>query len=135
MAASNFKNLNKIFNWTATYRADSTLSTPYAKWVSYDKNRLASKSNTANYAQNKTKNVAMFVSNCFTSNNRLEYAKELSKFIQVDIFGDCGNIKCPKSDSKSCLEMLRSEYKFYLAFENSNCRDYITEKFYTNAIG
>ena len=30
--------------------------------------------------------------------------------------------------------MLQQSYRFYLAFENSNCNDYITEKFWYNAI-
>lgn len=36
-----------------------------------------------NYAQNKTKKVAWFVSNCGARNGRLNYAHELQKFIQV----------------------------------------------------
>lgn len=31
--------------------------------------------------------------------------------------------------------MINKNYKFYLSFENSNCRQYITEKFYRNALG
>ena len=30
--------------------------------------------------------------------------------------------------------MLDTDYKFYLAFENSNCVDYITEKFFVNGL-
>ena len=35
------------------------------------------------FAANKTKAVAWFVSNCGARNGRLTYAKELSKYIQV----------------------------------------------------
>jgi glycoprotein 3-alpha-L-fucosyltransferase len=30
--------------------------------------------------------------------------------------------------------MLARDYRFYLSFENSNCRNYVTEKLFTNAL-
>jgi hypothetical protein len=83
---------------------------------------------------NKTKKVAWFVSNCNAKNNRLQYARELAKHIQVDIYGSCGSLNCGRGDEE-CMQMLHRDYKFYLAFENSNCKDYITEKLFTNALG
>ena len=56
-----------------------------------------------------------------------------SKYIDVDIYGECGSKKCPRA-SKDCYKILNSQYKFYLAFENSNCVDYITEKFFVNGL-
>jgi len=79
--------------------------------------------------------VAWFVSNCGAKNNRLEFAHQLQKHIDVDIYGGCGTKNCPRHSGDHCLEVLAKEYKFYLAFENSNCRDYITEKFYVNGLG
>lgn len=65
----------------------------------------------------------------------MHYARELSKYIQVDIYGTCGSLRCPRSQSQACFDMLDEDYKFYLAFENSNCKDYITEKFFVNGLG
>lgn len=136
-----FKNLKNVFNWTATYRHDSDLVAPYEKFVPYNvssrifpnfKTRL--QIDHKNYAGNKTKKVAWFVSNCNAKNKRLEYAKELSQHIEVDIYGSCGNKKCPRTLTRKCFRMLDKEYKFYLAFENSNCKDYITEKFFVNGL-
>ena len=50
-------------NWTATYRSDSTIVTPYEKWV-YHQPGVRAVPQTINYAANKTKQVAWFVSNC-----------------------------------------------------------------------
>ena len=122
------------FNWSATYRTDSTLVAPYERWQYYDKNiqQLPIKKN---YAAGKTKGVAWFVSNCKAKNGRLEYAKELAKFIEVDIYGECGFYKCSRSMKDDCFEMLDKDYRFYLSFENSNCKNYITEKFFVNGLG
>lgn len=51
----------------------------------------------------------------------------------MDIYGFCGSLECTRRNV-SCFKLLDRDYKFYLAFENSNCRDYITEKFYVNSL-
>ena len=55
-----------------------------------------------------------------------------SIFLQV--YGQCGTHSCLRANAKQCFELLSKNYKFYLAFENANCRDYITEKFFLNAL-
>nr|XP_016935788.2 glycoprotein 3-alpha-L-fucosyltransferase A [Drosophila suzukii]XP_016935789.2 glycoprotein 3-alpha-L-fucosyltransferase A [Drosophila suzukii] len=120
-------------NWTATYRRDSTIVAPYEKWQYYD-TKVQQQEQDINYSVNKTKKVAWFVSNCGARNGRLQYAHELQKHIEVDIYGACGNFKCSRSTADKCFEILDNDYKFYLAFENSNCKDYITEKFFVNAL-
>lgn len=123
---------NDVFNWTATYRHDSDIVTPYERWAYYDPSVTQVQRLERNYAFNKTKQIAWFVSNCGAKNGRLQYARELAKYIQVDVYGVCGHLKCPRSDK--CFQMLDQDYKFYLAFENSNCIDYVTEKFFVNGL-
>ena len=63
----------------------------------------------------------------------MEFAKQLSKHIALDIYGKCGSMKCPLTKKRECYTKLKRDYKFYLAFENSNCKGYITEKLFWNA--
>ena len=55
-------------------------------------------------------------------NGRLAYARELGKYINVDIYGACGPHRCPRTSANKCFQLLDQDYKFYLAFENSNCK-------------
>ena len=122
-----------LVNWTATYRHDSTIVAPYEKFVPLNDSLLV-RNPVKNFARGKTKKVAWFVSNCGASNRRLEYAQELSRYIPVDIYGHCGSLTCGRHEHERCFSLLDKDYKFYLSFENSNCRDYITEKFFINGL-
>ena len=112
-----------LFNWTMTYKFSSDIRQSYAYVVpgkfkgGYDPNR--------NYLENRTKTAIAFISNCKPP--RLLAVRELMKHIDVDIYGKCG-----KSCKPNCFSLL-PKYKFYLAFENAICEDYITEKTYRNA--
>ena len=68
------------------------------------------------------------VSHCHTDSLREDYVKELSKYIDVDIYGACGKYNCSRNDQSWCMKEWESKYLFYLSFENSICEDYITEK-------
>ncbi len=50
----------------------------------------------------------------------------------LDKWGGCGaTLKCPGHFRKNCPGI--DVYKFYAAFENSNCDEYMTEKVFWNA--
>ncbi|XP_069139529.1 alpha-(1,3)-fucosyltransferase fut-1-like [Argopecten irradians] len=116
------------FNWTISYRRDSDIYSPYGV---IEKREIIDKEfNLLNFTKTwseKTKDVVWFVSNCISHSMRYEYAAELNKTISVDMFGKCGDQKC-REKWPTCVKKLQSIYRYYLSFENSICRDYITEK-------
>ena len=81
----------------------------------------------------KTDFASAVISNCNDKSKRLKLIKELQKYIPVTVFGKCGK-PCPNKFKNStfadCKSVLGTEYKFYFAFENSICKEYITEKFF-----
>lgn len=58
------------------------------------------------------------------------YVHVLKQHSRIDIFGKCGKPFCSFDQLNDCYQRIEIDYKFYLSFENSLCRDYITEKFF-----
>lgn len=54
----------------------------------------------------------------------------MANHMDVNIYGKCGKFKCDRKDENGCYEMMEENYRFYLSFENSICKDYTTEKFF-----
>ncbi|XP_059176631.1 4-galactosyl-N-acetylglucosaminide 3-alpha-L-fucosyltransferase FUT5-like [Physella acuta] len=138
--AGNFRSLNFTqfhgqFNWTLTFRLDSDIPQLYGTLERlYD----VPKKNYDQIYSSKTFQAAWFVSHCRTGSLRAQYVERMRSILDVHIFGRCGdgNHTCVKgtnlrqADSDICLPMLTHSYFFYLAFENSFCKDYVTEKFF-----
>ena len=132
--------MTNYFNWTMTYRWDSDIVRPYGYIkpignvpLHPSENQMEHHLSEVNYADGKTKMVTWFVSNCNSKSKRNELVKELQKHINVDVYGKCGTMKCPKKEvgdisSDECLDMAGKNYKFYMSLENSLCQDYVTEK-------
>lgn len=148
----NIKRYDSWFNVTYTYTSDADIVGPYgvclpnrdtiknnpgsittyirqlygasaesAPWLSLEKIHRS-----YNRATDKSRLVAWMVSNCNTPSKRADYVKLLKRYIAVDTYGKCGIMTCSHRD-RSC-DTRMTTYKFYLAFENSLCSEYITEK-------
>ncbi|KAL2732422.1 hypothetical protein V1477_014663 [Vespula maculifrons] len=140
------------FNDTMTYRLDSEIVWPYGFvrdlkinkivapstdvfWNIPDNDDKSNKLSSTYHLKddaiaNKSKEIAWLVSNCPAKSGRWEYVRELSKYISVDIYGQCGDYRtCPYT--RDCFkDLFEPQYFFYLSFENSLCQDYVTEKLY-----
>lgn len=126
---------NGIFNWTMTYMKKSDIFVPY---FSFNKLRSELKKPKfgTNFADGKTGKVAWVISHCGLI--RDSYALELEKYIDVTVYGNCAvkykrNMGRCSDWGKECENELKA-YKFYLAFENCFCKDYLTEKYWEKGL-
>ncbi|ESO93197.1 hypothetical protein LOTGIDRAFT_145364 [Lottia gigantea] len=117
--------LKDKINWTMTYRLDSDIPAPYG----IVKKISGQSKNYTKIMAEKTKLATQVVSHCSTPSLRERYVKSLQKYISVTVYGRCGPEK-QRSRDKHLFQNIEKSYKFYLAFENSLCRDYVTEKFF-----
>ena len=129
MHSPNTYSLNELFNWTMTYRRDSDIYHPYGFYIPLKEDDVKP-SPSIDFSKGKNKLVVWTVSHC--GGMRKSYVDKLREHVQVDVFGACGSGGCPSPGgiaSTSCNNILRT-YKFQLAFENSYCVDYVTEKYW-----
>ncbi|XP_023948539.2 alpha-(1,3)-fucosyltransferase C-like [Bicyclus anynana] len=139
---------DNFFNWTWTYRLVSDAKWGYVAVRDANGNVIGPKINMEwlklaemepvseelkEKLRKKTKAAAWFVSNCYSHNDRGNFVKTLQAMLQkynlgVDVYGGCGPLKCSQVNQDDCNRMLSDDYYFYLAFENSNSEDYVTEK-------
>ncbi|NXD87595.1 FUT3 fucosyltransferase, partial [Halcyon senegalensis] len=118
----NLSAMDNLFNLTMSYRRDSDIFTPYGELQLLNQPQPLS-------IPPKTKLVAWVVSNWIAGSHRVKYYQELKKHIAVDVYGQ-HHLPLPQDELLPTL----SQYNFYLAFENSQHEDYITEKLWWNAL-
>ncbi|XP_046959625.1 alpha-(1,3)-fucosyltransferase C-like [Vanessa cardui] len=137
-----------FFNWTWTYKLDSDAKWGYIvirdsthKIVGPKKNMHWMKledmdpvsENLRKILSQKTRAAAWFISNCYSRSGREIFVQRLQKRLEkyaldVDIYGECGSMTCPRDRDDECNKLIERDYYFYLSFENSFAEDYVTEK-------
>ncbi|XP_069479905.1 3-galactosyl-N-acetylglucosaminide 4-alpha-L-fucosyltransferase FUT3-like [Ambystoma mexicanum] len=118
----NLHTMDQLMNLSMTYRHDSDIFTPYGWTLLNEKPQSFS-------IPTKSRLVAWATINWDPNFRRVHYYKELKKHLHVDVFGP-GNLRLGRDEQTLVL----SKYKFYLAFENSENQDYITEQLWKNAL-
>lgn len=133
---------HNYFHWTMTYMHSSHVPMPYGGfWVPPEKTaqlgfpptRLPNDRDSI-LGGKRVRGILWMVSNCDSYSKRELAIRELAKHIPITIGGKCaktseGRDLCPRS-APSC-DHLFAQYFFYIAAENDNCRDYVTEKYWT----
>lgn len=122
---------NVFFNWTMTYRRDSDFFVPYNYYIPLNSSEKSTAQIAKNYAQGKDKLIAWMVGHCGKLRDKV--TAKLLQYVDVTVFGACAHQfnqsnRCDKGSAK--CEKLLKRFKFYLSFENANCIDYLTEKYW-----
>ena len=86
-------------------RTDSDIFSPYSMIDLTGMNNQSSPTKFKSWRDlilTKKKKVAWFVTNCKTPSKREQFVTELQKHIPVDIYGQCGPLKCPYRGAQCC---------------------------------
>lgn len=112
--------LDNLFNVSLSYRQDADITVPYG-WV------VSTRQEQKDFTPpKKDKMVCWIVSNFQFLHRRAQVYDELRRYVDIHTFGVSFN---QPVTAESYREIITS-CKFYLSFENSEHKDYITEKLY-----
>ncbi|KAH7941185.1 hypothetical protein HPB49_010815 [Dermacentor silvarum] len=111
------------------YRLESSIHVPYGRVViRRDSEPTISPTNKNALWKSNNTTTLWLVSNCVNHIRREQFVAELGQYVDVDACGSCSLYKCAKSRGSACYKHFERAYFFRLAFENSICADYATEK-------
>ena len=141
----NRRDLDGAFNWIMSYMRDSDIYHPYGFYLPLQHHESSWLPQRRNFAERKHKLAVWLSSRCGQVHEerkvRLLYVYHLRQYMPIDIYGECAgsfhqpNLQvkgCPHDNgflTAQCINLLKS-YKFFFAFENAHCVDYITEKYW-----
>lgn len=121
----NLKQFSNFFNMTITYKRDSDVHAPYGELHAREDGGQP----LEGVPSNKTFFACWVVSNYRKDHARSKVYDELKKFIPIQVYGRWVGNRL----SNDMLMPTLQKCHFYLAFENSNYKDYITEKLWRNS--
>lgn len=120
-----------LFHWSLTYHSKSTFTVPYGYFFE-PSSHAEHAEKIDNLASTKEYLIAWMAALDPPQKQhywrREQFAQNLSLYLDVHIYGENRGRQCPWNTDE-CRRLI-SKYKFYLALENSCCREYITEKFW-----
>ncbi|KAI9033887.1 hypothetical protein CLU79DRAFT_726032 [Phycomyces nitens] len=119
------------FDFLASYHLKSDFLFSYYSPYVYE---VANRPLPDDFMKRKTTRapILWIAKNCYATSGRQTYVAELMKYIRVDSYGPClNNIEFTENLTRTDL---MTEYKFYLAIENANCDDYVTEKLFDTLV-
>jgi len=132
---------NGLFNMSLSYRREAAIYAPGGRLIKIKQHPEGEKlkqlvtmfgSRNSHLAQKEGNGsfVVQMVSTCKTNSGREDLTRHIQKLVTVDVYGNCGPLNCEPMQDQNCYKMIEKKYKFYLSYENSICKDYITEKYY-----
>lgn len=115
---ANLSRLNGLFNWTMSFRRDADVPIPYGRTV------LGADRRAGRIPLNRSCLVSWVVSKYLPHQARATFYQTLSRYVPVHVYGRWHGRPLSNQELLPTIE----KCYFYLALENSQAKDYISEK-------